>query len=162
MGVVFFLIFWAFHAGYFNVLGAWSLFLGALIFAFLPWLFEMGSKQKPPENMKQMWMFATLFVVVVTFIGSFLMPYLGAVIPTGTDVTPVFLSMWLVIFGGAGLLHGIVQKQYVWSVIGLVWMVTAIQFSMSGLFASNAYLHFALIVGLSFALAGIVTKKKSR
>ena len=165
LGIVLFLVFWAFQVGYFNVLGSAMWFVGALIFAFLPWLFEMGSKQKPPENMKQMWMFATLFVVVISFIGSFLIPYLGAVLPAGfepSQMTPTILGLWLIAFGGAGLMHGIVQKQYVWSVIGIIWLFTAVHLATVPVVAANAYLHFALVVGLSFALAGIMTTKKSR
>lgn len=154
LGIVLFLIFWGFQAGYLDFLGNIAWFVGALVISLLPWAFEMGRRgPKPPEQVKQLWMFASAFVIVSVFIASFLAPSLGL------DVsTPKILSIFLIIFGGGWLLHGWFQKQGIPALIGIIWIFSTLHFVASPN-DPNSYIYFALVVGISFVLNGVFTKK---
>jgi hypothetical protein len=141
------------------------LFVGALFISFLPWLTEIGSKMKPaPDNLKKMWLFATAFVVVGTGIATFAGPSLGMVLPAGFDYTqmvPIMVGTWLLVFGAGSIAHGFMAKHPIMLVIGVIWVFTGAIMPVVAAFAANAYLHFALVVGLSFALGGLFASKKS-
>lgn len=148
LGIVLFLIFWAFSAGYVDSLGNIAWFVGALVISFLPWLFEMGRKgPKPPEQIKNLWMFASIFVVVTTFILSFLGSYVGF-----DASTSIVVSLWLIVFGGGWLLHGWFLKQGVPALLGVIWIFSAV-------IGLTSYSQFALIVLISFVLNGLFAKK---
>lgn len=162
LGVVLFLVYWGFHVGYFDFLGAASLFVGALFISFLPWLTEIGAKMKPaPDAIKKMWLFATAFVVIGTGIAVFAGPALGMAIADVSQAAPLMVGIWLLVFGAGSVAHGVMQKHPIMLTIGIIWVFSAVAVTTVAAVAANAYLHFALIVGLSFALGGVFASKKS-
>jgi hypothetical protein len=148
LGIVLFLIFWAFAAGYFEFLGNIAWFVGALFISFLPWLFEMGRKgPKPPQQIKDLWMFATVFLVVATFILSFAGSFIGVTADTSTVV-----SLWLIIFGGGWIMHGWLTKHGISGLLGIIWIFAV-------LIGFTSYSQLALILLLTFVLNGVFAKK---
>lgn len=162
LGVVLFLVFWAFQAGYFDVLGTAAWFVGVIIFSGILWAIGKGVMPKPPEQIKRVWMFATVFAVVATFVISFLGPYIGAVFPPGfnpSQVTPLVLSFWLIIFGGAMFATGWQTKWGVTTLVGIIWLFSAMHFVTAVSTGPNSYLHFALLAGFPFIIWGLMAKK---
>ena len=148
LGVVIFLVFWAFQVGYFNSLGT------------TVWLIGKGAMPKASADQKELWMFATLFAIVSTALIAYAGPYLGAVFPAGFDpssLTPVMLSWWLVIFGGAMLLTGWQMKWSVTTLVGIVWLFSAVHLQLTT--GANSYLHFGMVTSLPFILYGLMMKK---
>jgi len=157
MGLVLFIVFWAFQAGYFNSLGATAWFLGAIIFAVLLFVIVKIVMPKPPQEMQQIWMFAIILAVISTFVASYLGPYLNAVIPADPSaLTPILLSWWLVIFGSVMFATGWTSKNNSALIIGLIWLLGSVHFGWTG---PNSWLHFAFLVGLPYVAWGLVAKK---
>ena len=160
-GVVIFAVFWAFQAGYLNALGQHAWFVGAIIFSVLLWMIGKHVMPKASADMKELWMFATLFVVVITFMVSYLGQYLGAVAPAGgaAAMTPFVLSTWLIIYGAAMFVTGHQSKWGVTLATGLIWLVAGLHFVTSVGTGANSYLHFGALAGLPFIIYGLVTKR---
>ena len=162
LGIVLFLVFWAFQVGYMNSLGTAAWFAGAVIFSII--LFAIGkvSMPNPSDEIKEVWMFAMAFALVSTFMISFLGPYLGAVFPPGftpSMLTPLVLSFWLIIFGGAKFVTGWLSKNGTYSLVGLIWLFSAIHFVTALSTGPNSYLHFGLVTALPVILTGLMGSK---
>lgn len=164
MGIVLFIVFWAFQGGYFNSLGAAAWFVGSIIFVVILWVIGKFAMPNPSAEIKDLWMFVTIFAIVATFMISFTGPYLGAVLPADpSQLTPLVLSFWLIIFGGALFVTGHAdQKWNVTAVIGLIWLFSSLHFVTAVSTGPNSYLHFGLITGLSFIIGGIVAKQQAK
>ena len=150
LGIVLFVVFWAFQVGYFESLGVSAWLLGAIIFAVVLWLIGKRAMPKPSADMQELWMFTTLFVVLGTIFAAYLSPYAGVVLPPGVTMlafTPMLLSLWLVIFGAAMVVTGWQQKWGVTLAVGLLWLISAVHLPIIG---PNAYIHFAVITGFPF------------
>lgn len=162
LGIVLFLVFWAFQAGYANSLGTSAWFLGVIIFTVLLWAIGKALMPKGSAESKELWMFATAFVVISTLVISYLGPAFGAVFPAGftaSQLTPLVLSFWLMVYGGAMFVGGWQGKKGVMTLIGVIWLVSAMHFVTALSTGPNSYLHFALVTGLPFILWGIMAKK---
>ena len=158
LGVVLFIVFWAFQVGKFNSLGPSAWFLGVIIFAAILWLIGKGAMPKASADMHELWKFTTLLAVVATIFPSYLGPYVGAVFPPGFTaemLTPMVLSLWLVIYGAAMLVTGWQMKWVVTLVTGIFWLFSAVHMTWWG---PNAYLHFAVVAGLPFIIYGLIAK----
>ncbi len=162
IGLVMLLVFWAFQKGYADSLGTSVWFLGAIIFSVLLMLMGKAVMPKPPEELKKLWNFAILFALAATFAISFLGSMLGAVFPpnfTPAALTPLVLSLWLMVFGGTLFVGAQASKELVGSLIGVIWLFSSLHFVTSVGTGPNSYLHFGLITGLSFIIAGLLQKK---
>ena len=159
LGVVLFVVFWAFQTGIFNALGNSAWVLGVIILSAVLWLIGRGvlpAKQEPEVG--EIWKFTTIFAVVTTIIVAYLGPYLGAVMPAGFDpaqLTPIVLSFWLIVFGAATFVTGWTMKWGATTVLGVIWLFSSIHFLATG---PNSYLHFGLLVGVPFIIYGLISK----
>jgi len=162
LGIVLLLVFWAFQKGYLDSLGTAAWFVGAVIFVVILWLIGMSMmSEKMTADQMQLWTFATVFGLVFTFILSFLAAPLGAVFPanfTPATLTPLVLSLWLVVFGGAFAVGGRMTGRPVILLIGLIWLFSAVHLQMSTM--ANSYLHFGLVTGLVFIIDGLMPAMK--
>ena len=161
LGLVLFVVFWAFQAGYLSILGAFSWLAGLIIFIVILCLWCTGMASKDSDVM-QLCTFVSVFALIVTILISFFGPTLGAVFPPGFEpsaFTPMMLSFWLVVFGGAVLITGIKKKDSIFSVIGLIWLFSAVHFVAALSTGPNSYLHFGVITGFSILVHGLVMKK---
>ncbi len=162
LGVVLFAVFWAFQAGYASSLGMSEWFVGTVIFVILLWAIGKSvMPKKPPAEVQQFWKFVSVLAVVMAFIASYLMPYLGAVFPPGftpSMFTPLLLSMLLIIFGAAMFVEGWNMKSTMEAWFGVFWLFGSVTFLAAGI-GPDAYLHFAMITGLPNIIAGLVAKK---
>ena len=162
MGIVIFLVFWAFQNGYFNALGSAAWFVGIIIFSVLLFIIGKLVMPKPDPMINAVWMFSMAFAIVGTFIISFLGPSLGAVIPAGAtpaQLTPLVLSFWLVLFGAALFVTGQEAKKPMTTLFGVIWLFSALHFVTAVGTGPNSYLHFGFITGLSYILGGLLYKK---
>ncbi len=162
LGIVLFIVFWGFQNGYANSLGTSAWFAGSIIFVIILWLIGKSSMSKPSAEMKELWMFTIAFAIVTTFIVSYLGPYFGVVFPanfTPAMLTPLVLSIWLIVFGGAMLITGWQSKMGVTTLIGIIWLFSALHFVTAVSTGPNSYLHFGLITGLPYILSGLLAKK---
>ena len=161
-GIVIFLVFWAFQAkfSYISDLGTTAWFLGAVIFSVLLWFIGKGVMPKPSASQKELWNFTIVFALAVTFIVSFVAPYIpGIVIPSGdviAIVTPILLSLWLVVFGAAMFVTGWETKWGVTLMTGLIWLISSLTWVANA--GPNAWLHFAIIAGFPFIIYGLIAK----
>jgi len=93
----------------------------------------------------------------VSAIASFVPPdVLGAVLPPNFEfsmVVPFILALWLVLFGAALFVTGHQTNSGMALVTGIIWLFAAVTFVVNA--GPNAYLHFAIITGLSFIAGGI-------
>ncbi len=165
LGVVLFVVFWAFQAGYVNTLGTSAWFLGVIIFAGILWLIGKSTMPKQTAEFQELWMFTTGFAVVATFVISYLGPTLGAVFPSGLSqeqlyaaLTPLVLSLWLIVFGGSMFVTGWQAKWGVTTLTGIIWLFSAMHFVTATSTGANSYLHFGLLVGLPFIIYGLIVK----
>lgn len=161
LGLVIFVVFWAFQNGYAAPLGGAAWLAGVIIFAILLKLIGNGEMPKPPAGVKELWMLATPFVVISTFAISYLGPYLGAVFPAGftpAQLTPLVLSFWLVVYGATMFVMGQQEKMGVPTLIGVIWLFSALHFVTAVGTGPNSYIHFGLVTGLPFILAGLMKK----
>jgi hypothetical protein len=149
LGVVLFIIFWAFQAGYLNGLGTTSWVIGVILFGLVLWLIGKGAMPRQPESMKELWMFTYVFAVVLTAIFAWGGAYMGQ-----TMSASMVLSAWLMLFGGAMLLTGMFAKMQVTFLVGIIWLFSAIMLS-----AALDFLSFGLLAGLPFIIYGIMSKK---
>jgi hypothetical protein len=159
MGVVIFLVFWAFQAGYFNSLGNAQWSAAVVVFSVLLIIMGKLSMPKVSADMKMLWNFAIGFAVVSTLIFSFALPYIGFVTPLGfnlTALTPVVVGLWLIVFGGAHFVTGWQSKMNVALLVGLIWLFSAVPLMTLG---GNSYIYFGWVTGLSFVIAGLLRKK---
>lgn len=163
LGVVLFVVFWAYQAGYANALGMHAWFVGSIIFVVLLWAIAYSvMPKKPPAEVRQFWMLVSAFAIVATFMVSYLGPSLGAVFPAGFTPamwTPMVLSFWLVVFGSAMAVGGFMSKNMTQAWIGVFWLFSALHFVTAVGTGPNSYLHFALVVGLPHVLDGLIRKK---
>ena len=161
LGIVLFLVFWAFQAGYLDRLGTTAWVVGAIVFAGILYGIGKVAMPKPSVQMKELWMFATLLAVIVTLVISYGGPYIGAVFPVGFNpmlLTPLVLSFWLIIFGGALFVTGTQVKWGITTLTGVIWLFSSIHFL--GSTGPNSYIHFALVTALPLILTGIIMKGK--
>lgn len=162
-GVVLFVLFWAFEMGLFDMLSIAAWLVGAVAFVLLLWGIGKSIMPKPSPESKKLWNFSCLLVIILAVLGSFLMPYLGVEMPAGfttADITPLFISMWLVILGGAMFVDGWMGKQGIQTLIGIFWLFSSVMYMIGGdLIAANAWIHLAVTVGLPFIIVGVIWKK---
>ena len=157
LGIIIFIVFWAFQKGFLDSLGTAAWFVGAVIFVILLYLVGMATMPKATPEQKQLWMFVSAFGLVVTFILSFLAAPLGGVFqPTFTPavLTPFVLSFWLVVFGGAFVVGGRMIGRSITLMIGVIWLFSAVHLQLTT--GANSYLHFGLVTGLSSILEGLM------
>ena len=159
LGVVLFVVFWAYQAGYAAALGMHAWFVGAIVFVVLLWAIAYSVMPKqPPAEVKQFWMLVSAFAIVSSFMISYLGPSLGAVLPGSMSaLTPLVLSFWLVVFGSAMAVGGFMSKNMTQAWIGVFWLFSSMHLALST--GPNSYLHFALVVGLPHVLDGLIRKK---
>lgn len=161
LGILLFLVFWAFQTGSMDFLGTAGWFIGILIFTGILWAVGKAAMPKSSPESKMLWGFAMVFVIVSTFVISFLGPWLGAILPSDpAQIAPLVLSLWLVVYGGAMFVGGWGGKWPVMTLIGIIWLFSSIHFVSSLSTGPNSYLHFALITALPIILGGIWMKKK--
>jgi hypothetical protein len=162
-GVILFVVFWAFEMGLFEMLSIAGWLVGAVLFVLLLWGIGKTIMPKPPAESKKIWHFASLFVIILSILGSFFLPYLGVEMPAGTtsaEITIIFISVWLTILGGAMFIDGWMSKEGVQSLIGVFWLFSAVMYMIGGeLLAANAWIHLAMTVGLPFIIVGALWKK---
>ena len=160
LGVVLLLVFWAFQAGYANILGPAMWFVGALIFVAVMFLIGQGAMKNPSAEMKELWTFTYVFALVAVAIFSFVPPgVLGITVPAGfspSALTPYILSVLLAIFGGAMFVTGWLEKWNVTLLTGIVWLFVATHLYT---LTFNAYIHFAFTISLPFIIYGLISKK---
>ena len=160
LGIVLFIVFWVFQAGYLNGLGTTSWLIGAIVFSVI--LFLIGKSVMPKSNEKQrmLWNFTIGVALLVTLFVAYVAPYVpGIVIPSGdilTIVTPILLSLWLVLFGGAMFITGWEMKWNITLLIGVIWLFSAITWVLNA--GPNAYLHFAIVTSFPYIIAGLLAK----
>ena len=160
LGLVLFVVFWGFQNNYAAPLGSAAWLAGSIVFVVILWLIGSGMMPKPPQEVKELWMLATSFLILSTFAISFLGPYLGAVLPSSpAQLTPLVLSFWLVVYGAAMFVMGMQGKMNVSALIGVIWLFSALHFVTAVGTGPNSYLHFGLVTGLPFILAGLMAKK---
>jgi hypothetical protein len=150
LGVVLFLIFWVFHAGYLNSLGTTSWVLGVVVFGLILWLIGKESMPKQPEDMKELWMFTMAFAVVVTAVMAWGTSFFGLIALTAGMV----MSAWLLLFGGAMILAGRYAKMEVTTLVGIIWLFSALLVG-----SMMNFMTFGLLVGLPFIIYGIMSKE---
>ena len=163
LSIVLIAIFVAFQMGYAAPLGPATWFVGAIVFSVILMLMGKTAMAKSTPNIKSVWMLATIFVIAITFIISFLGPYVGAVFPPGFDpasLTPLVLSMWLIVFGGAMFVTGMEMKMAPATLIGIIWIFSAMHLVTVTAAGPNSYLHFAFVTGLPMLIASFVVNKK--
>jgi hypothetical protein len=157
IGIVILLVFWAFQKGYLDSLGTAAWFVGVILFIVLLYLIGMAVMPKPTAEQTQLWMYVSAFALVATFIMAFLAVPLGAVFPANSTPalpTPLVLSLWLVVFGGAFVVGGRMTGRSITMVIGVIWLFSAVHLQLTT--GANSYLHFGMITGLSFILEGLM------
>ena len=161
LGIILFAMFWAFQVGYAASLGMHAWFAGSIIFVVLLWAIAYSVMPKqPPAEVKQFWMFVSAFAIVTTFLISYAGPYLGAVLPSNpATLTPLVLSIWLVVFGAAMTVGGFSSKNNIQTWIGIFWLFSALHLVTSVGTGPNSYLHFGLVVGLPHIIDGLMRKK---
>lgn len=162
MGIIVFAVFWAFQAGYASSLGTAEWFVGAVVLSILMAITGKVAMKGPiPAEVNQLWQFAIAFVVVSAALISFAMPALGAQIAgvSVAQLTAMNVGMWLVVFGATMVATGSEIKKPAAKLIGFLWLFSAVPLFASPIGAANAYLHLALIVGLSFILGGLTVKE---
>lgn len=106
---------------------------------------------RQPENMKELWMFTFAFAIVATAI----LAYGGAYV--GTASPAIVTEVWLVLFGGAMFLTGWWAKFGVTTLVGILWLFSAVLLGMGN--GQFAFADFGLLTGLPFIIYGIMTKK---
>ena len=161
-GIVLFVVFWAFQAGYFDALATTAWLVGLVIFIGVQWFIGKTLMPKPSADMKMLWMFAFAFAIVAQVMISYFGPYLGAVFPPGftpSMLTPLLLSFWLIIFGGTMFIGGWFSKNSLAALIGVIWLLSSTHFVGVVSTGPNSWLHFGLLVSLPFILMGIMMKK---
>ena len=161
LGIAILLVFWAYQNGYANSLGTTGWFVGIIIFTLLLWSVGKVAMPKQPAEQKELWMFASAFAIVSTFVISFLGPMLGAVFPPNfspSQLTPLVLSLWLMVYGGAMFVGGWQMKNGIPALIGVIWLFSALHFVTAVGTGPNSYLHFGLVTGLAVILAGLLRK----
>ncbi len=161
LGVVLLVVFWAFQIGVFNFLGPTAWVVGVVAFSLILWLIGKVSIPKPEANVTELWNFTVAFAIVATAIIAYLGPYLGAVFPPGfmpSQLTPLILSIWLIVFGGTMFVTGWWAKWGVTTAVGVLWLFSSTHFVSNLSPGPNSYLHFGLLVGLPFILYGLITK----
>lgn len=159
LGIVLFIVFWAFQMKYFASLGTAEWFLGVLIFGLILWAIGKVSVPKQSESFKLTFNFAFGIALVIGVIVSFVPPsYLGVVFPpnfTPDQLTPLLLSCWLIIFGARAFITGWEEKWNITMFTGLLWLFVATHLYTLG---SNAYFLFGIIVSLPFVIYGLLAK----
>ncbi len=163
-GIVLFIIFWAFQAGYAGGLGTVAWFLGAILFIAFLWLYGKAVVPKWNTDQTKLWTFSVGVVLIGTIFPTFLTPYIpGIVLPPGefsVIVPPILLSFWLVVFGGAMFVAGSDMKNSIVTLTGIIWLFTSITFVLNA--GPNAFMHFAIVTSLPFILSGVVSKNKAK
>lgn len=162
LGIVLFVVFWAFQAGYASPLGMHAWFVGSIIFVILLWAIGKAvMPKKPPADVQQFWIFVSVFALAVSFFASYLAVPLGAVLPPGVPLsafTPLLLSIWLIVFGAALVVGGMNSKNSMQTWVGIFWLFSSVHFIAPGI-GPNAYLHFAVVTGIPAIVGGLVAKK---
>jgi hypothetical protein len=67
--------------------------------------------------------------------------------------------MWLILFGGAMLLTGMQAKIGVTSLVGILWLFSAVLFATVLSNGQFTFMNFGMLVGLPFIIYGIMSKK---
>ncbi len=162
LGLVLIVVFWAFQMGYMSSLATAEWFAGVIIFSVAMFLMGKTSGETPTDDHKMVWMFAMIFAIVLTAIISFVPPSaLGLALPAGFTPamwTPVVLSLWLVIYGGAMFAGGHDAEKGMMILIGLIWLFSAVHIAL--VTGPNSYLHFGMITGLSAVVGGLLKPAK--
>lgn len=158
-GVVIFLVFWAFQAGYVSGLGNAAWFVGVIIFSVLLMLIGKAVMPKPSAEQKMLWNFATGLAVVLTALMSFAAPFIGVVFPPNFDpsqLTPLVLSSWLIVFGGALFAGSFQGRNLIGLLTSIFWLFSSIHLLSLG---PNSYIHFAVVASIPMILNGLLMKK---
>jgi hypothetical protein len=150
LGIVLFLVFWAYQVGYAASLGGHAWFAGAVIFVILLWLIYRSQKKKASADMMALWNFATAFLLVATFLVSYLWSSLGGSAASDAGV----VGFWLIVYGAAMFATGWKMGDGVSTAIGAIWLFAAV----GGVVAVSPYLHFGLLTGLPYILTGLMKK----
>ncbi len=162
LGIIIFVVFWAYQGGYANSLGTSAWFLGAIILTVLLWLIGKVNMPKSPADIKEVWKVGMILLLAGTFIISYLGPFLGAVFPPGVtpaQLAPMVLSLWLVIIGGALFVTGWKSQNGFATFIAVFWLFSSMHFVTAVSTGPNSYLHFGFVVGVPYIIHGLVRKK---
>ncbi len=156
-GVLTFVVFWAFQAGYFNFLGPTSWFLSAVAFIVLLWLIGQSYGKEFSSN-KILWNYAIGFALVVALLVSYAAPYIPGIVlpPDSSIVPPILLSFWLVLFGATMFVGAWNSKIPLMMLTGVIWLFSSFTWVLNS--GPNAYLHFAIVASLPFILTGFLEK----
>lgn len=151
LGLVLFIVFWAFQAGYVSALGQWQWLAGVVVFAVILYIIGKVVMPKPSAEMQQIWQFAIGVTILSTIITTVLTGGQAA-------VAPIVISWWLIVFGAALFATGWSAKQNGALMIGLFWLIGSTHF-LSSTVAAVAYLHFGLLTGVPYIIWGLIAKK---
>ena len=159
LGIVLMLVFMAMQAGWLPF-GSMNLLIGAVVFVVVMYLIGKGVMAKPSAEMKELWMFSSALVLVITVIALFVAPLIpGLVVPTDmTAFGALLMSLWMFVFGGAMFVTGWTEKWGVTTLVGILWLFGGLHLSLPFV-AQNGYIHFGLLVGLPFIIYGLMSKK---
>lgn len=157
LGIVLFLVFWAFQSGYLSPLGTASWFLAAAVVVLITWAIGMGVMPKPTAEQKELWYLAYALILVIAAVGSFVPPsFLGVATPPSADqFTALLLTLYLIILGGAMFVTGYEMKWGVTLFTGIFWLFAATHLYV---LTNVSYIHFGVIVSLPFILYGLLRK----
>jgi len=157
LGVVLLLVFWAFQMGFFSSLGTAGWFLAAVIFVGIMWAIGKGVMPNPSAAQKELWMFVSIFALVLSALFSFVPPsLLGVTSPPPVDqIGALFLTSLLILFGAAMFVTGWEMKWNVTMVVGLLWVFVATHLYT---LAPVAWIHFGVVTSLPFIVYGLIRK----
>ncbi len=163
LGVVLFVVFWAFQIGLMNPLGTTAWVVGVVIFSILLWLIgKVSMPGRSPAGLAELWKYTTVFAIVATAFIAYAGPFVGAVFRPGFTpavLMPLVLSFWLIVFGAAMFLTGWSAKWEVTAAVGVLWVIASTHFISNISAGPNSYLHFGLLVGFPFIIYGLITKR---
>jgi len=155
LGIVIFILFWAFQANYFANLGYAAWIVGLVIFEVILWLIGKGVMPKQSNDMKQLWMYVFAFALISTIIVSY-----GGMLVSGYSYpsSNYVLAFWLVLFGAAMLLTGWQAKFSVTMATGFIWLFSSSLFMIANM--PTPYFFFGLLTALPFVLVGLMEKSR--
>ena len=160
LGLLLIIVFWIFQMGYISNMGTIQWFLSAVAFVAITMVLGKTVMPKPSASMKHLWNVATVFLLLIAVVASFVpMSLLGVSLPANTSPSMfvgLFLSTWLIIYGAAMFLTGNEIKDNVSSMIGIVWLLGSVHLAL--VTGSNSYMHFGLLTGLPILLTGLLKK----
>lgn len=150
-GLVILGVFFAIQAGYLNQIGSAIPLVGIIIFSAVMMLMGKAVMPKPKPDQKILWQFAIIFAVVLTALMSYGQEILGI---SSLAPSTIFITMWLIIFGGAMILTGRDMKWNITLLTGIVWLFSSFYMLFAGTF-----MQFGIITSLPFIIYGILPKR---